>query len=95
VVEAEASELRETGWERHLKVALKLIRKTNKALAEDRKGAPWKVAVARHLRERHLVPNTWIAQRLKMGCSSSVQAWVSRHRHNHKQTDEIWDCLKS
>jgi hypothetical protein len=53
------------------------------------------VAIARHLRERYLVPNQWIAGRLEMGQVSTVQSLVSRHRTNEDQSDEYWKKVKN
>jgi len=46
----------------------------------SRKGADWKVALARHLRERHLTPYRWNATNLKMGAPSYVQSLVCLNR---------------
>ena len=93
VVEAEASEMREPRWERGLADALICIGKREKDLLAATKGADWKVAVARHLREHFLAPHKWIADRLAMGAPSSVQCLVSRHRKLKQKKDSIWRKL--
>jgi hypothetical protein len=67
--------------------------KADADLGKDRKGAEWKVALARYLRDRVLAPNPWMAERLKMGQGSSVQSLVSRHRHKSDLTSENWKRL--
>ena len=61
-------------------------------LAASKKGEPWKVAVARHLRERCLAPHRWIAANLQMGSPSYVQSLVSRHRR--KPAGRDWEILR-
>lgn len=93
VVEAEASEMRELRWDRSLVEALRLLGRKRADLPKERKGAPWKVALARHLRERHLAPYRWISDQLKMGAVSSVQSLVSLHRRQ-EQKDRLWAILE-
>jgi len=90
ISEAEASEMREPRWERAVVDMLSLVGHNESELASSAKGIFWKVAIARLLRERYLVPNQWIAERLKMGQVSTVQSLVSRHRTNRDQSDEYW-----
>lgn len=94
VVEAEAAEIREVRWEEGLESALAALGKIEEELRTGRKGEPWKVALARHLRERYLAPHRWIAERLEMGAPSSVQSLVSLHRHQKPQRDKAWKQLK-
>lgn len=53
-------ELREPFWERRLQQGLNALEKTDADLTADRKGADWKVALVRHLRESSLILNAWI-----------------------------------
>jgi len=94
VVEAEATEIREAAWEARLEQSLQRLGKTEADLAGARKGAPWKIALARHLREQHLASHRWIAGRLHMGAPSSVQSLVSRHRQGATQGDTTLEKLK-
>jgi len=80
VVEGEAGEIREHRWQRALEEGLTCLKRTTEDLKKGRKGEPWKVALACHLRERYLVPHRWLARELRMGAVSSVQSAVSRHR---------------
>ncbi len=61
VTEAEAAEMREPRWERATVELLKLLGRSEGDLSNAAKGADWKVALARLLRERYLTPNRRIA----------------------------------
>jgi len=91
VGEAEASEMRELRWEESLSRALESLGRSEDTLRNSPKGALWKVALARHLRERYLAPYRWIASNLHMGRPSSVQSLVSRHRAG--PSDKEWEKL--
>jgi len=95
VSEAEAAEMREPRWERATTELMKSLGRSEADLVNAPKGANWKVALARVLRERYLVPNRWIAERLSMGRVSTVQSLVSRHRTNHQSNDPDWELLKN
>ena len=94
VVEAEAEELREPLWERQLKQGLEVLGKTEGELLSARKGSPWKVALARYLREATLVPNGWLAERLGMGTAKSVSSRISTHRKTVGSSEPAWEKLK-
>jgi REP element-mobilizing transposase RayT len=94
VSEAEAAEMREPRWERATANLLALLEVSDAQLRSDRKGAPWKVAVARLLRERYLAPNRWIAERLHMGRVSTVQSAGSRFRTNGGPAEKFWRKVK-
>ncbi len=93
VVESEAAELREPLWERKLQEGLAALGKVDQDLFLSRKGVDWKVALARHLRERALIPNGWIAKRLVMGSAKSVSSRISQHRRLPGYQDELWKML--
>ena len=61
MVEAEIGEMREPQWERELKRRLECLDRVETGLQSEGKGAGWKFALARHLRESHLVPDSWLA----------------------------------
>ena len=94
IVEAEASEMREPRWDRMLTDLLRILGKSRIDLKNARKCEAWKVAAARLLRERHLVPHAWIAENLHMGAASTVQSQVSRHRTEARRADPYWKALK-
>lgn len=95
VVESEAWEIREPRWERGLSKILKALGRSEEDLVTSRKGAEWKVATARLLRERYLAPHRWLAERLRMGGAGSVQSLVSRHRRTTKDSDDDWKKLRT
>jgi hypothetical protein len=95
VVESEASEVREPKWEAVVLKALELVARSEAELSSSRKGAEWKVSMARLLRERFLALHAWIAQRLDMGGAGSVQSLVSRHRREQSRQIPSWEILKS
>ena len=94
VSESEAAEMRESRWERATVDLLSRLNRSDSELDDSPKGVVWKVAIARMLRERYLVPNVWIGRRLVMGQTSTVQSLVSRHRTANKQNDKIWETLQ-
>jgi putative transposase len=52
--------------------------RTTTDAAEDLKSAPWKVAIARSLRETTPASNRWIAEKLHMGAPNSVSKYLAR-----------------
>lgn len=95
VTESEAAELRQPRWELATVDLLQRLGRSAEDLAQAPKGSAWKVAVARMLRERYLVPHQWIAERLQMGRVSSVQSLVSRHRTGSAGPDPAWERLQN
>ena len=92
IVESEAAEVREPVWERALRTGLGALKRDEEELKTSAKGADWKVALARSLREGHLAPHRWIAENLQMGTPSYVQSLVSRHRTGIEC--KHWEILK-
>ena len=95
IVEAEASGLKTAKYEKLIPGLLSLLGKEECDISKDRKGDGWKVATARYLRDRHLAPNGWIAERLGMGKASSVQSLISRHRKIPDGKDLHWEKIKN
>jgi hypothetical protein len=77
-----------------LSETLKLLDRGENDLLNSRKGAEWKVAVARWLLDRYLAPHRWIAARLNMGGAASVQTLVSRHRRAPEKQNSLLENLK-
>jgi putative transposase len=75
---SQVNELREQQWYRILEQSLREHGKTARDVASERKGVPWKIAIARRLRESGLAPNAWIAARLHMGNPRAVSAHLCR-----------------
>ena len=65
-------EINEARWEGLVVKALRQMGKRERDLELERKGAPWKARIARHLRRETPASNPWIAKRLKMGHPSRI-----------------------
>jgi hypothetical protein len=72
----ELRELSEQNWEKVVREELKRLGKSERDLRMDRKGAPWKRAIAVRLRTRTAATNPWIAQRLNTGHPSYISKWL-------------------
>jgi len=60
-----------------LSEALGLLGKRTAAIEAERKGAPWKVAVAAVLKTKHGCTNGWISRHLRMGVECGVSRYVA------------------
>jgi hypothetical protein len=76
----EIRELKSARWQRELDAGMAEVGKSAADLVSSAKGAPWKVALAVRLRTTATAPYGWIAERLKMGASSSVRVYVARSK---------------
>jgi REP element-mobilizing transposase RayT len=95
IVESDAAEMKEPLWERNLFAGLNALGREEAEFQTSKKSAAWKVALARHLRERLLVPNSWLAEQLRMGTPQSVSSRVSRHRKESEgSVDSDWSILR-
>jgi putative transposase len=65
-------ELNESKWEFLVVHELKRAGKTKTDIANEAKGAAWKIEIAQVLRKQTTANNSWIAQRLNMGHPSRV-----------------------
>jgi putative transposase len=72
-------EVRAAHWQKALNEVLKGVPAS--ARADQRKSAPWKVAIAAHLKATTDVPNRWLAEQLDMGSPF----YVSKHVGNLRQ----------
>jgi putative transposase len=61
------AELNEARWEAIVKGELEHMGLNESSILDSAKGAAWKVAIARKLRNETTAGNPWIAKRLKMG----------------------------
>jgi putative transposase len=75
-------QLAEELWEARVLMCLKAAVRSEKAVAEDPKGASWKVAVAAVLKTTTTASNPWIATRLNMGSPFRLSRLVSDCRAN-------------
>jgi hypothetical protein len=69
---ANLQELNESKWELLVVHELKRAGKTKTDIANEAKGAAWKIEIAQVLRKQTTANNSWIAQRLNMGHPSRV-----------------------
>jgi hypothetical protein len=86
--EASTREARELLWQEALKVALARLKKTGADVERDRKAAPWKVAVAAHLRLTSTVSNVWLAEQLRMGDPDGVSRYVGEVKRGKRKESE-------
>ena len=75
-----AKEVQRTRWANALQAAVAAIGRN--CTTSSQKSAPWKVAIARHLKETTDVSNTWLAEQLDMGNHFYVSKHVGLHRRS-------------
>lgn len=78
-----AKEMREQRWSQALQAALQACQKTAADLVQDRKCAPWKIALAARLKHTTLARNAWLAQHLNMGRPEALSSHISKYRREH------------
>jgi len=89
-------EARELIWCKRLKACLKLLGKSTRDINEDPKAAPWKAAIACHLKTRRLCRNGWIGDALKMGSDSAVSKLAKQARTGaNKDALKLYAALES
>ena len=80
-LEAESGvELRPLHWQEVLEAGLRQTGKTLAQAATEPKGAPWKVALAAHLKSTTTASNHWLAQTLRMGAPAALSRYVAECR---------------
>jgi REP element-mobilizing transposase RayT len=77
-----AREIREARWTEELARCMAKLGKSEAEARTERKGAPWKAAVARRLKETTQASNGWISERLHMGRPEAVSVHVGRLRRH-------------
>ena len=70
--------LNEEKWEMLVSAEMKRLRKRESDLAQDLKGAAWKIGIAKLLRKQTPANHVWIARRLHMGHPNRVSSAVNR-----------------
>jgi REP element-mobilizing transposase RayT len=81
---AEVSDLVEAAWRRELDQLLLGFKKSDADIANDRKGAAWKIAIAAKLRSGTSASNRWISENLGMGSANAVSVYLSQLRAQTK-----------
>jgi len=77
---AQKRELAEARWRKKLEELLASSDRSYDQLLEAPKGAPWKVQLARQLRQEEGTSIAWIAPNLHMGKPGAVRSYLSRAR---------------
>ncbi|MCG8528909.1 MAG: transposase [Opitutales bacterium] len=77
-IEAEGRKaMKSVGWEESLVKLLETQSKTEDDILRDRKGADWKVVIAKEMRRSTTASNPWLADHLNMGHPSRVSNLVN------------------
>jgi REP element-mobilizing transposase RayT len=82
--DATTREARELLWSAAFKKALFALGKKSTETAGDIKSAPWKVAIAAHLKAATTVSNPWLAAQLHMGAPEGVSRYVTELREGKR-----------
>lgn len=88
-----AREIRENRWAEVLQRCLAQLGKTEAEARAERKGAPWKAAVALRLKETTQAGNRWLTEHLCMGRPEAVSVHVGRLRAAGPLGDEVYRKL--
>jgi len=75
---ANQQSLNEERWEQIVQAGMSRSGKVDSDLADEHKGAAWKVEIAKRLRRETTAGNGWIAERLAMGHRNHVSLLVNR-----------------
>jgi hypothetical protein len=71
-------ELNEQNWEQIVKVEMKRLKEKESDIDSSKKGADWKVSIAKRLRQETTAKNPWLAERLQMGHPNYVSNLVNQ-----------------
>jgi putative transposase len=71
-------------WNKALNLALTRLGKSAKEVTADAKAAPWKVAIAAHLKTTTTSSNPWIAEALQMGAHAAISRYVTEFRSGQR-----------
>lgn len=75
---AEARALREAVWQSSLTGVLKAQGKREEEIVAAAKYAPWKVEIARHVRQETGAAGSWLCEQLKLGTPDSARVYLSQ-----------------
>lgn len=78
--EADTAEVRELAWEDAVQRCLRAVGEATSEPTKTTKAAPWKIAVAAHLKQGTTVTNPWLARRLHMGAPAGVSRYCAECR---------------
>jgi hypothetical protein len=88
-MEADTQEVKALLWEELIQKALQALGKTSADVTEDRKSAPWKVAIATHVKTITSATNPWLGKRLRMGAPAGVSRYVSELKQKKRTGHEL------
>ncbi len=91
--ERETEEAATLLWQDLLERALKAIGKTRLDIRREAKAAPWKVAIASHLKTVSTATNVWLAGQLEMGVPSGVSRYVAQLKQGKISANAILDRI--
>lgn len=82
--DAAPREARQLIWKEQLEVLMRKVGKTPADAANDIKSAPWKIAIAAHLKSTTTATNPWLAENLRMGAPEGVSRYVGEFRKGQR-----------
>ena len=77
-------EIREAKWAAALAASMRVLGRSEAEAGLDRNSAPWKVAVAGHLKQSSQADNGWLAARLHMGKPGALSQYVGQMRRGFR-----------
>lgn len=80
--ETTTREISQELWEERIGLYLHALKKSEADIVEDRKGAPWKVAIAAGMKSGSTASNPWLARRLNMGSPFRLSRLAASCRQN-------------
>ena len=84
------AEVRALQWQVALEAGLRRAGKTRQHVEKDRKSAPWKVALATHLRSSTTATNPWLAEALRMGAPGALSRYVTECKTGRRRDAKRW-----
>ena len=75
-------EIQQLQWNTLVLQCLDALGQSSDTAEQDRKSAPWKIAVAAYLKQRTQAGNAWLGARLHLGSANAVSHYLSLQRRN-------------
>lgn len=88
-----ARDVRFLRWQSALTIALRRLGKEGSDRTSERKSAPWKVALAVHLKQSTEASNAWLNDQLHMGSAVALSQYVSAYRHGRSPDQSLIEAL--
>ncbi len=90
-----AREIRALQWGAALRRALAAVRRSTQNPAEERKSAPWKLAVAVWMKTHTQAGNPWLCHQLHLGAPAALSRNLAHYRQHQQAGDPAWKQLIS